>query len=746
MKMKKILCSLLSASLIAASLAVPVSAVPEATTTTVPSESVKMTYVDQDNPDTAHGYIAAGSTATSGFNKVSSDGTISMDTPKWNVNFVTYLKIDASSITSATIAEATLTFEGSGSTDGKRTCSYGAVNIENTDWDNTLTYNIANDKGMLKGTVVGAEAGTSTKSATTFNSITLDITDALKHDEDRIITIAVYETAAAGGYIKNPSVTVKHVDVPEYTVTFDVAGNESQEVVYRDETVTSVPETERLGYIFNDWKKDEEETLYTTEQVAQMGITADTKFTAQYEDDPNYVEITISGESSLKADTSEQYTFTAKNRSGADVTASLTDAEWAVYDCDNKAVNGNTNITLNNGLLSVADGVLPQKIYLRVISAEKATYGSIEVEIKMSDSQKEAVIYSNACETALDGTERVDSVDGSKAYKATTATPLTFTDQKDYVLSSFDMKFGAENSGFIIKRSDGDVASSFIMRSGALSQETSGGKYTAIFGDIDTSKWYHVEVMYKAATDDLADNVSMNLYEYNEDGTYRKVYTGTRLNDRNGKNQGMIEVQADTIIDNVKVFTPSPNEIEASVANTLVYSGETTQCSAKVSWYGLPFAGADGVTWSIVDAEGLPMLEGPVSINQAGVLTVGATASDQIIKVKASSTSGAESLVTVEIKSSEIFNMKNIGIDEETGHITKLYAEKKLPYDDDVVFIMAFYKDGVLSGVRTLKGYGSNYPISEDVEIAVDWTIPEGFDGKTNPTDTAKVFIWTSLN
>ena len=181
-----------------------------------------MTYVDYSNPETAVGYIEE---SRSGYNKISG-GSIGFGNTGWGVNYVTFMKIDASAITD-TITGATLTFEGSGSSDSKRKCTYGAAYTTVTDWDNELTYNTANEKGMLNVTTVGATSTTTSTSATGFESISIDIKDAFKGDADKIVTIAVYETAPAGGYIKTPSVTIQSsADTKAYSIKYVIPGVE----------------------------------------------------------------------------------------------------------------------------------------------------------------------------------------------------------------------------------------------------------------------------------------------------------------------------------------------------------------------------------------------------------------------------------------------------------------------------------------------------------------------------------------
>lgn len=300
--MKRYLSIILSICMLIPVLNIPAYADGEVKTTTI---TPQMTYVNYDQPNEAFGYIAAGSTAESGYNNLKNN-TIGMGNTSYGVNFLTYLKVDASAVTDKTIISAVLKMEVSGSADTKRTCTYGAVAIPYTDWDNTLTYNKAVANGMLSGTPVGESVGTSSKSATGFETKTIDITDALKDKAvgNRIITIAIYETSAGGGYIKNPSVEVKHTNLDGYTVTYSVNGVESSETIFYGYTPANVPKAENLAHEdekFVGWKKDGDgSTMYSSADIAEMAggtdITADTTFTAVYEEDEDYKETILESE------------------------------------------------------------------------------------------------------------------------------------------------------------------------------------------------------------------------------------------------------------------------------------------------------------------------------------------------------------------------------------------------------------------------------------------------------------------
>lgn len=187
------------------------------------SATVKMTYVDYNNATTAMGEISEGRTARSGYNKISG-GSVGFANTGWNCNWITYIQVDASGI-NGTITGATLTADISGSTDNKRTTTWG-VGYNSSVWSADMTYDSA-DKTI---TTLGGTQSSSSKSSTTFTTKTFDITAALVNDDDKIVTLLVYETAAAGGYIKNPTVSVEYkaagAKVANYKVKFVCNGNE----------------------------------------------------------------------------------------------------------------------------------------------------------------------------------------------------------------------------------------------------------------------------------------------------------------------------------------------------------------------------------------------------------------------------------------------------------------------------------------------------------------------------------------
>lgn len=201
------------------------------------SGTVKMTYINGSDSDTGTSYGEV-TTAVCGYNKISG-GKVELSNKGWNVNNIVYLQVDASTIPEkATITKVTLTAKVSGSTDSKRTTAWG-VGYNSSAWSSTLTWKTA-DRSI---TTIGGTQSTSTKSASTYEEKTFEITDAFADDADKIATILVFETAPAGGNIKDVSATVEYSLIPQanFTVKYVCNGEEIKNATTLSGSVGSQP-------------------------------------------------------------------------------------------------------------------------------------------------------------------------------------------------------------------------------------------------------------------------------------------------------------------------------------------------------------------------------------------------------------------------------------------------------------------------------------------------------------------------
>lgn len=179
---------------------------------------VKMTYVNYDEPDRSFGEIPSYSAARAGYNGISG-GNVVFPRTDWRYNYITYIQVDASLIT-GTITNATLTAQVSGAIDGTRSTGWG-VGYNNSVWSSNMTYNTA-DKSI---TTIGELQYTGVTTENDFEYKSFDITSAFYNDEDKIVTIVVYETVGGAGYIANPTVTLTYTPATEVAYIEDISFN-----------------------------------------------------------------------------------------------------------------------------------------------------------------------------------------------------------------------------------------------------------------------------------------------------------------------------------------------------------------------------------------------------------------------------------------------------------------------------------------------------------------------------------------
>ena len=120
-----------------------------------------------------------------------------------------------------------------------------------------------------------------------------------------------------------------------YKVTYDVKGEKSEETVKENTSPLNIPDLTNYGYIFKGWQvNDDTENLI--DDLKEYKITTDTKFTAIYEKDTEYIEPIISAEikgnqimtfgDSPDIAAENKYTLTLTGENGTIITADTIDS------------------------------------------------------------------------------------------------------------------------------------------------------------------------------------------------------------------------------------------------------------------------------------------------------------------------------------------------------------------------------------------------------------------------------------
>ena len=199
--------------------------------------TVKMTYIDYDQQEVPMGQL---DTIRAGYNKAAAVGSaIGFGNTGWGENKIGVLKADVSSIP-GTVQKATLKAKISGSSDSKRTTAWGVALTDNA-WAADLTYATAGAwtvSALLNG---GNQVWTATKAATVFEDAEWDITAAFEGGKS-VATILVYETAAAGGYMTEPTIEVEYESFDATTTKYDF--EDGNKVFTDDRRVTSAIEND----------------------------------------------------------------------------------------------------------------------------------------------------------------------------------------------------------------------------------------------------------------------------------------------------------------------------------------------------------------------------------------------------------------------------------------------------------------------------------------------------------------------
>ena len=203
------------------------------------SAFVKMTYVDQSSPDSI---VGEQDTIKVGYNSAAAVGSpIGFGRTAWGANWVGYLQVNASAVPGI-IQKATLRAKVSGSQDSKRGTAWGVALVDN-DWSAQLSYTATAEWAVTKLLNNGATVSNSQKAANVFEELTFDITDALTGGDFKgLATIAVYETAAAGGYLTEAEVDVEFEPYEDTSTVFDF--EDGNNIFTDDSRITSAIEAD----------------------------------------------------------------------------------------------------------------------------------------------------------------------------------------------------------------------------------------------------------------------------------------------------------------------------------------------------------------------------------------------------------------------------------------------------------------------------------------------------------------------
>lgn len=477
-------------------------------------------------------------------------------------------------------------------------------------------------------------------------------------------------------------------------------------------------------------------------------------------DHEKFDTITLIGANSIDAGSSESYSFTAM-KNGIDVTETLTaeDVVWNIMDSTGARLLGNKYITVDNGTVTVSNGVIGQDIRVRAATEDGYVYGEIDVTINNNSS--ETIVQYDACEKKVEENKALvyqGSWDGSSYYvKNTTDDFLTSgtlgdTTTSGDILISMDLKFMSETgSGVTTVRRDGGTGLWLCSHNGLLAVQTGNSSYKDLSVDgntysLDANSWYHIDIMFNT------QNPSMNIWKYDDNGEMIDKATFTSEDNfvfRSTQGFNRMKLNSNTGLDNYRVVYPDPTELEIIGDTTTIGAGSSIELgiSGKRDGLVMPGIAMSSVSWAVYDGDGddaLP-IEGDDITVTAGVLSSKGLTSPQTVYVRAISVKDKSIYASIPITITEAnqFEITNVGVDAENDRqLVRIYANKLTDYNEDVVFIMTFYdQENKLIGSYSKKANAKNLKAGEN-EIAIDYTLPENYDKNTG---SAKIMAWTAL-
>lgn len=442
----------------------------------------------------------------------------------------------------------------------------------------------------------------------------------------------------------------------------------------------------------------------------------------------------------------------AATKDGQSVTLEDSDLIWYVCDSSDMTKLGDDLkwIKVENGVMTVDKKAVTQDVTVRAADTTDAVRGSLKVHIKATDAlegntdgNKDKLLTANSCETALANTQLVEGApDGTHAYYATAGhKTANITETNGDVVVEMDIKFNQEGAGFQPGNNAGNVNTCVVYHSGQLCVQTGGSKYT-YYGDISSDKWYHITLIRKQGS---YAHIIFEEYDDNGNRTNKKIIKD--VNQRNDKGTALVNINAGTSYDNIRILSPVPTGVTVSTDVSTVFAGNKVQATAALEWNGLEMKNPDStmLTYVIYDSENkYPLDTNKITVDGTGLISVDAMADAQDVYVRAvSPASGVYASAKFSIISSDIFTINKIGVNEEGTDFVKLFVTKNFYYVNEVTFVTAIYdKDGKMKNVTSKSLYGDILAMGEN-EIAIELPMGADFD-KTS--DVVKVFAVTRVN
>ena len=293
-----------------------------------------------------------------------------------------------------------------------------------------------------------------------------------------------------------------------------------------------------------------------------------------------------------------------------------------------------------------------------------------------------------------------------------------------------DVQFKDVDSGITLRNGDntkGGTSIRAVMRNDVLTMAAYGGvegNYI-YYNPIDTEAIYHIKLIGTYGTsngmiDMVADKLDENGNAVETKNAYlilmNEMYASSNVGPEH------IRVEANTVVDNVKVTVLKPDSLEFVTLPETITAGSKIELGARFMREGEELEYAAPITYT-ADGEGIAVF--------ADGIKVDANAPEQEFTITAAS-GDMTATAKMQVVSSDIFTINTALISEDGKTLEAVNAIKNYFYNGNAVFVVTAYdENGILHDAFVKSVNAKAIPTKTDTDIILGYTLPEAFNADT---------------
>ena len=318
-----------------------------------------------------------------------------------------------------------------------------------------------------------------------------------------------------------------------------------------------------------------------------------------------------------------------------------------------------------------------------------------------------------------------------------------------------DVRFDADNSGFVLRDgaangTKGKTDTRVCLKNGKLSLQTGGSAYPAQKDtegnemELTQGTWYQITLRgFYNSTEGSGAHVDMYAQAYDSDGNLignpRKFED---INKRNNEPPTRIVIDANTAVDNVRVYEVAEGKVTISSENDVTSMSASSSLQINSTVYTAKDELMPGhVSYSLYQNND-QLFSDDIKISEEGVLTVSGAAQEQDVTVRAALKSSPKTFdeKTIHITAIDPAQIKQIGFNKAWTKLVNFKTIIDFEAENGVVFVIAVYdENGVLKASTSRQMLAADVTPGE-ITVNVNMPMPSDFD-KTK--DQVRIFTWS---